>query len=237
MVEHSPDPSRTEFAWRTLQFCFDFPDPAGVKETSIQLDGADLEVLSRFVQKSMSLARSPFLAHPTRMSVKVDIIDGKQSEHIETDFPNEESERGFLVLLRQFAHADETASFRRAQDIAMRTDKGEGSPNNETLRAWGKYHRKLLARTPTSWTYRKVLANLPNERIPHQGDPRVDRLLRTYFYGEVIHFGEGRDDLARLSEDEFLAANNRMNLYEGAAGLAHFYMGYAAVLRNIYGVS
>jgi hypothetical protein len=236
MAEHSPDPTRPEFAWRTLQFCFDFPDPASVRRSSVELEVEELEVASRFVEKSESLARSPFLAHPTRMSVKVDIRDGRQTEEIETDFPNEESERGFLALLRQFAHADETASFKRVQDIAMRTDNSEGSPNGETLRAWGKYHRKLLARTPTAWTYRKVLSNMPEEAIPHQRDPRVDQLLRTYFYGEVIHFGEGRDDLARLSPDAFWAANNRMTLYEGASGLAHFYMGYATVVANIYGL-
>lgn len=77
---------------------------------------------------------------------------------------------------------------------------------------------------------------MPEEAIPHQRDPRVDQLLRTYFYGEVIHFGEGRDDLARLSPDAFWAANNRMTLYEGASGLAHFYMGYATVVANIYGL-
>ena len=47
---------------------------------------------------------------------------------------------------------------------------------------------------------------------------RVDQLLRTYFYGDVIHFGEGRDELEALNVDAFSHASNRMALYRGASG-------------------
>lgn len=236
MLEHARDPARLEFGWRLLQYCFDFPDPASAKKSELELSIADSRIIGRFVGKAVSLAKSPFLAHPTGMTVTVKREGGLQLEDVTTRFPEEESERGFLTLLRQFAHADEPASFKRVQAIAMAADRDESDLNADLLRSWGKYHKKLLHRSPESWAYIKGSPpGTPYTDIPlASGTARVDEMMRTYFYGDIIHFGEGRDDLEALDEDEFLSAHNRMNLFGGASGLAKFYMGYATVLARIH---
>lgn len=234
MAAVSVAPDRFDFAWKLLQYCFDFPDPATAHATGHQPTENDRLVLGRFVAKATSLAASPFLAYPSAMTVNLTGDGEDQIEEIEKNFPNEESERGFMALLRQFAHDSEPASFKCVQQIAVLHDSKFGEPNGELLRAWGKYHKKLLTRSPVGWGYVKALEGRPMSEIPRAHDPRVDQLLRTYFYGDIIHFGEGRDELQRLSADAFSDAHHRMSLYEGASGLAMYYMGYATVLQGIF---
>ena len=235
MRVHALTPARFDFAWKMLQYCFEFPDPATAVAARVALAANENALIARFVGKATSLAGSPFLGHRTEMIVRINNEDDPAGpgEQIETGFPHEESERGFLTLLRQFAHKDEEASFKKVQDIAIVSAKQNGV-NLDLLKDWGKYHRKLLVRPPESWAYLKALGDEPVANIPLQNLPPVDQLLRTYFYGDVIHFGENRDELAKLDHDAFTSAHMRMTLYAGASALAMFYMGYATILERIY---
>jgi hypothetical protein len=236
LVDQAPPDNRFDFAWKMLQYCFDFPDPRTAVPAVSPLAPSDQAIIDRFVAKASSLAGSPFLSADASVTVSFDdVVEGVVgSESVDAVFPHEESERGFLTLLRQFVHAGEEASYKAVERIACRAQPP--GPNLDLLRGWGRYHKKLLARAPLSWAYRKALEprGEPLSNIPEQTGPRVDELLRTYFYGDVIHFGEGRDDLADLNRDEFTSAHSRMRLYEGASGLAMFYMGYATIIRGIY---
>lgn len=135
LLGHAVDPAKFNFAWRLLQFCFDFPDPRGAVTATAALDQQDGVVIGRFITKAKSLAGSPFLAHPTSVEINVRRkADGLQIEQISADFPHEESERGFMTLLCQFAHEGEPASFKRAAAIAMQHDTVQGEPNADLLR-------------------------------------------------------------------------------------------------------
>jgi hypothetical protein len=235
MVALAADPVAFDFNWRLLQFCFDFPDPSAAVRCTDPLGDVDLVMLTRFHSKAKSLAASPFLGHPTSMSINVgQTMTGLQIERINTSFPHEESERGFMTLLRQFAHKGEPASFKQVEAMAMQRDAAGGGANGDLLRGWGRIHKKLLHRNAEAWAYIKGLPDQPIREVPHAMDPRVDQLLRTYLYGDIIHFGEGRDELERLSATTFDDANTRMSLYRGASDLAMFYMGYATVLQGIF---
>jgi hypothetical protein len=57
----------------------------------------------------------------------------------------------------------------------------------------------------------KALPDVPVGELPYVSEPRVDELIRTYFYGDIIHFGEGRDGLEALQVDAFSSASNKMS--------------------------
>ena len=53
-----------------------------------------------------------------------------------------------MVLLRQFVDHSEPASFKRVQTIVHKHDEQAGNVNQVLLTNWGRYHKKLLARSP-----------------------------------------------------------------------------------------
>lgn len=231
-LRYAAAPAKFDYAWRQLQFAFEFVDPSTAHPADASPTEPDLALIKRFTEKAKSLARSPFLAYPTTMTIHLSDSD---TEAVTTDFPHEENERGFMTLLRQFANEHEPASFKAVQSVATLDDRRRRSGSNEAiLRNWGKYHKKLLHRPPAVWLQHKAHPGEPWDKMVHGNGPRIDVLLRTYFYGDLIHFGEGRDDLEALNADTFGAAWYRMLLFDGATGLAMYYMGYAELLTFIY---
>lgn len=231
MIGITTAPQTLRFMWWQLQLVFKLPEPAEARPSQRSLEPAEEQVLKRFSAKAISLATAPFLEADSQVTVTVD-DDGTETVHAVA--PHEESERGFLTLLRQFVNAPEPASFKNVQTIAQRE---VDDYNGEVLRRWGRVHKKLLNRSPAYWAEAKamrLIAGPETSSVPGDHLPRVDKLFEAYFYGDVIHFGEGRDTLDKLNETAFDSAHHRLTLHEGAVGLACYYMGFAEVLANMF---
>jgi hypothetical protein len=56
-------------------------------------------------------------------------------------------------------------------------------------------------------------------------------LIRTYDYGELLHWGKERHTLEAWEKDEFLANERRMAFLAAASGLAHAYIGFGELAR------
>ena len=65
-------------------------------------------------------------------------------------------------------------------------------------------------------------------------DPaRVDNpqlLISKQLYGDLVHWGDKRDDLAANAGDQFMVAWERLNAIEAAVALGYIYIGFAGVI-------
>ena len=148
--------------------------------------------------------------------------------------------RWLLVGFRQCFDPTEAASYARAH-LALRSaavaQDLEGDV--ELLDAWGRVHKKLRRRPPKTWVelkvYRQHTDNTSpgvNAGVTYLHHPRISELIETYLYGDVVHYGSRRDQLATIESEEFSAASHAMTLHQGLAGLTMFYLGVAGGIRD-----
>lgn len=222
----SSDPSGLEFTWHLIQYVFSLPDPRSVTPITFTGSADDRACLHRFSSAATELVGSEFLRWPA--SMEISLKEGVES--VLTNYPSRDVETGSATLLRQFLKAPEPASYQRVHQILW-TDSIEGSPNRERLARWGRVHKKLVRRPPKIWVYQKATAGISTSPAPFFHHPSIADLMDTYCYGDWIHYGSRSADLATLETTEFDRASHRMTLYEGMAGLAAFYAGFAVLLE------
>jgi len=235
--EHSPSPEAFESNWHLIQFVFGLPDPRDFPPFTGAIPDDLLAVLRRYSAAAVELSESAFLAHPT--GVTVSVLDGGLDEQIEKRFPPRENVRGFSVLFRQFYSNDEPASFKRAQGALGRLNEQAADSSvdvrRDYLKAWGRAAGKLRGFS---------LKLLVGKRLQEQGQlppgpranehlPGPEMLISTYSYGEDIHWGRQRDQVAAYGKSEFDSAWTRMACFEAMVGLAHIYLGFAQVVDAV----
>jgi hypothetical protein len=234
LAEYSGNPYAFEFNWHLIQFVFGLPDPKAFPPFTEAVAADLVTVFRRYTSAAVELAESTFLAHPT--GVAVNVLDGGLEERIEKSFPPRENVRGFSVLFRQFYSNGEAASCKAVQNLLWRINEQAADDSTDTrseylkswIRAAGRlrgYSLELLVSKRLEELGRIGPGPHANEHLP---GPEV--LISTYSYGEDIHWGKQRDQLAAYSKSEFDSAWTRMACFEAMVGLAHIYLGFAQLV-------
>jgi hypothetical protein len=152
-----------------------------------------------------------------------------------------------MVLLRQCFAEGEAASFSKTRKILERRlyDAGERDLL-AGIKEWQRAHAKLL---------NKALDELVQERMAAEGlmpgpspgpDGRMHdgivrgpasprELLRTFWYGGQIHWGEQRKARSLLEANPFDAAWADLYARQAAVDLAQFYIGFAVLVEQALG--
>jgi hypothetical protein len=234
LAEHSDSPEAFAANWHLIQFVFDLPDPRIFPPFTEEIAESSLIVLRHYTTAAVELAESAFLAHPT--GVTVNVLDGGLDEQIEKCFPPRENVRGFSVLFRQFYANDEPASCKAIQNVLWRLNK-QATDNSvdvrdSYLKAWARaagrlrgYSLKLLVSKRLGKQGRIGPGPYANEHLPGP-----EMLISTYSYGEDIHWGKQRDQVATYGRSDFESAWTRMACFEAMVGLAHIYLGFAQLV-------
>ena len=239
LSEHSNSPEAFEANWHLIQFVFDLPDPTTFPPFTQVVPNDSLAVLRRYTAAAAELAESAFLAHPT--GVTVTVLDDGLDEQIEKSFPPRENVRGFSVLFRQFYSNEEPASCKAVQNVLWRLNQqaADSSVNvrSDYLKAWVRaasrlrgYSLKLLVGRRLQELRRWPVGPLANEHLPGP-----EMLISTYSYGEDIHWGRQREQVAAYGRSEFDSAWTRMACFEAMVGLAHIYLGFAQLVGSAIG--
>jgi hypothetical protein len=234
LAEHSDNPDAFEHNWHLIQFVFGLPDPKTFPPFIKVVPADSLTVFRRYMSAAVELAESTFLAHPTGATVNV--LDGGLEEKVEERFPPRENVRGFSVLFRQFYSNDEPASCKAVQNLLWRMNEQAADNSAETrseyLKSWIRtagrlrgYSLKLLVSKRLEELGRIGPGPHANEHLP---GPEI--LISTYSYGEDIHWGKQRAQVAAYSKSEFDSAWARMACFEAMVGLAHIYLGFAQLV-------
>lgn len=219
-----------EYWWRLLNFGLELPNPYEFPELR-HCDERD--ALDRYCDAAIELASSACLEYGGSINVSVDRRDDStQVESITTDFPPAELVRGFLVLFRQFYSNSEPASFARVKSILMTAVRASPAASAETgidhLRAWGRSHGRLRAYPAMTLVGQRLVREGRLSDFPDYGAPEF--LISAFAYGEHLHWGDKRHQVASWRADSFLGPWNEMSFLEAVSGLAYFYMGYAVIV-------
>ena len=234
LAEHSANPEAFEFNWHLIQFVFGLPDPRGFPPLTAAVPADTLTVLRRYTSAAAELAESAFLVHPS--GVTVNVLNGGLEEQIGRSFPPRENVRGFSVLFRQFYSDEEAASFKKAQSKLGQLNQQTGDSSvdlrRDYLRSWGRAAGRLRG-----YSLKLLVAKRLEElgKIgpgPHANEhlPGPEMLISIYNYGDDIHWGEKRQQVAAWDASPFDSAWTRMACFEAMAGLARIYLGFAQLV-------
>lgn len=231
------DPQTARYWWGLIQYGTDVPDPRAFPPLGLAAFSTDeRKVLERFVSTTERLASSAVLTQEIGMTVNVG--EGGIQEEVVENIPPFDAVAGFSVLLRQCYAPDERASFKKVMDIlwqvVARTDGSEEAARHDFLARWrkavgGTQARSVQNQAIKALIRRGVIGDDPDlERYPDSDTP--ERLLSDYFYGDTIHWDKKAEVVEQREQDAVTSAFFRHDFFNAAAGFAHLYIGFAALI-------
>lgn len=235
-ADSSANPSGYTYWWQLFKIVFDLPDPRRFPTLS-GFSPDELTVIRRYITCCEELSESTLLSSQGGVSVSVKRApDGTQEEKVTAKFPPREAIRGTTVLWRQLYSAEERASYSKVRKIIGRrihnTQDSEHDRRDEVQRRWNWAQGQLRAYLLTFLADRAACQaqGWSTDMLPN-ADVKPEVLVKLFQYGDLIHWGEGAEELGRLSDDEFKRAWNTMHYLEIVTQLSHFYLGYSLIAK------
>lgn len=221
--------------WEKLDYVFGLPDPSAFPQLSIQ--GDDRDSVLRFIEVCLRLAKFSVINDDTRLRGYKSTEDGEW--HIQvSDYPSDESFVGASALFRQLHNDGEPACFTNAHNAlfkAMKTlTNDERDASKSVVLQWKDARGKLMNHTLQTLTALKA-SNATLDKPLSYGNVNPDTLIRTFNYGDSLHFGDARAQLDDLMADPFHAAYYKYAALLSIVGLSHLYFGFAELLASALG--
>lgn len=239
LAEASDAPGAFEYWWKLLQYVFELGDPRSFPALTSTFDTTDLLAIRRYIAAGRELAESTILADGGSMTIHIEGPTGPET--IESSFAKNEAQRAFAVLFRQFYSTDESASFKRVQNIlnkAARRTSAVDDANLASLAAWNRAHQRLLGTTLKLLVYPKIFAEhgwTAPECFPEDHEPTPQELISAFSYGDLIHWGEKRDAFNAWQADPYKGPAFRLAFLAAATGLSHLYIGFSLLSQGALG--
>lgn len=243
MRELLANPDGGDYVWMRLHYVFELPDPRKLRPASVVLAAEEERVVARFARHARQLAGATLLG--AQDTARFHFGPAMKDIQVETSLSAHDVTVGFMVLLRQCFADDEEASFSRVRQILGRHfhEAGDVAANN-TLKLWKDAHAAMR---------NKSLDELAQERLIEEGklpallpmpagsvaSPVVrapaspDLMLRTFWYGDYVHWGDRREEYDTAMLDEWSAANWQIGARKAAVDFTHFYLGFALLVERV----
>jgi len=237
MIEFARNPSDFYLWWRMLYYVYHLPDPGDFPKVT-PFDLNTYGILRRYVTTCESLARSGFLN--TGRNYILGTSNGQLAEDSLLEGPDEDFTRSAAVLFRQLYEPHEAASFNRARNLLSEHVSQHGARSDteelvDILRQWRLAHTDLLkAPLPLIADNAAMAYRSGGPRLPVDlGDlPSPPELFRLFAYGDLIHWGERRDELAAYKQNAGLDLVLQVNFLESLLPLSHFYLGFGVLVKS-----
>lgn len=218
--------------WEMLDYVFGLPNPVAFPQISLQ--GDDRESALRFIEMSRRLAGFSVINDDTTLSVGTDT--GTDDWHVKVvDPPADESFLGASAAFRQLHNDGEPACFTTIYNTLFRAMKTLPKPQQAAIKEivpqWRSARGKLMSHTVHTFTALKA-ANAKLDDPLSYGNINPDELIRTFNYGDSLHFGSAKDHLDDLLADPFHEAYYKYCALISIVGLSHLYFGFAALLTS-----
>ncbi|SPL98689.1 unnamed protein product [[Actinomadura] parvosata subsp. kistnae] len=239
-IETAARPEAFEMWWKWLTYVFDLPDPARAPRLTLPLSKDNKDLVERYMLSIDDLLESSLLNVEQRFAYNV-TADGVE-ENLQREFLSREVSRGVAVTFRQFYAPKEEASFERVYKALCKRLKGEPPHVREAgmrvLTPWHQAHNKLRGHSLKQLVRKKMVEDGvmggPYVAFGYERPPEV--LISYYQYGDLIHWGEKREPLAKVAaEDPVLEGMYRITFMEAMFVFAHIYMGFAKVIEALRG--
>jgi hypothetical protein len=222
--------------WPVIQDVCQLPDPEHFPLLEYQWAPEQVAIMMRYADVCRRLVASTVFQSDGR--VRINVLAGT----VEKVVPADDVTIGFAALLRQLFHHTEEASFDKVRQVLARgAHESDAAATSDVLRLWKDAHGTLLnqhvrALIDTMARTRGLLSageDTHGGRLMVSEDIRPQDLVDAFLYGDQLHYGKGREALRRWRCDETTAAMMEINMRTDALMLAHFYAGFAGVVRMV----
>jgi hypothetical protein len=227
-----------DYWWRLIEYGTEVSDPTAFPPLEQRPEDEALRACRRYIETADDLAASSALNHPVTLEVKMDQLGGEQEVLFNPPAPD--ASAGFAALLRHFYSSNEKASFLTVMKLLRTQVAGENGPEQAEqlnhLDAWKRAEGLTRQRSVQNQAIKRLIAD---GRAPR--DPGLDtypdvappeQIISDYFYGDHLHWDSKASVVDERGENPFLDAWYRHGFFTAAAGLAHIYVGFAALVQR-----
>lgn len=218
--------------WEKLDYVFGLPDPGTFPQMAIQ--GDDRDSVVRFIEMCLRLAKFSIINDDTRLRSYKDTEDGEWHLQV-SDYPSDESFLGASAMFRQLHNDGEPACFTNAHNALFKAMRSLPDEQRDAARGivlqWKNARGKLMNHTLQTLTALKA-GNATLDNPVSYGNVNPEKLIRTFNYGDSLHFGEARAQLDDLMADPFHEAYYKYAALLSIVGLSHLYFGFAVLLTS-----
>ena len=222
--------------WPIIQDVGELPDPELLPPVDRSWQRSDLELMQRYVSITRRLVATTVFRG--QAGVRINVLGGTVEKAVTAD----EVTVGFAALLRQLFLHNEEASFDSVRNLLARAAyESEAAEVTRILRQWKDVHntlRKLDVHALLNRMARARGVDAPSDEagssrpfVSEQVTP--EDLVGAFLYGDHLHYGNGRELLQRWRENDTVAALMEINMLADALMLAHFYAGFAGIVRVV----
>ncbi|MBB2914870.1 hypothetical protein FHS43_006182 [Streptosporangium becharense] len=234
-IETSTQPESFEMWWKWLTYVFDLSDPAGAPVLTLPLSKDDQSLIDRYLRSVDDLLESSLLN--VGQSFAYNVTAEGVKEILEKEFLSREVSRGVTVTFRQLHSTKEVACFSRVYNVLYKRLDGQPPRVREEgqrmVAQWREAHNKLQGHSLLQLVRKKMIAQgvMGGQYRPFGYELPPEQLISLYQYGDLIHWGKKRDELAEVADDPILEGLYRITFMEVMLVFAHIYMGFAKVIE------
>jgi hypothetical protein len=237
--EYVVEPKVFDFFWKQLDYVFELEDPRTFPPLPVDLTSKDRATVERFVHVASELAGSA-LINSVREGFNVRMPDGPSGEEeIEAELSRADVQGGFAALLRQCDAPEERASFTRVRNILyIACDAATDEYRDRRVRrleAWRRAINRLHAKSLNQLLRDKLVRTEGMAAFDYREEHSPQQLRSIYNYGDLLHWGDRSAELQAFARDRYVELDRRLAYLDGAAGLAHGYIGFGEVARSAIG--
>jgi hypothetical protein len=235
LIEHATEngPNGFRLTWEKLNFAFALPDPAQFPSLPALTD-EDRVILGRFVLVCRRLAGYSAISSDSCLSFAS--RGGPNESDINLDFPSDEAFSAASLCFRQLHSGNEDASFDRVKGrlskAVQQLAEGDRADATAILEQWKSARGKLMNQLLETLVCRKAAPpNPPADFAFSYSNIHPESLIKTFQYGDLIHFSDERENLRLLTKHRANDAYNRYAVLLAISGLSHLYFGFALLIE------
>ena len=235
-AELASDPKGFSRFWQFAHYAFNLPDPALFPAFPQTLGEGDRATMDRYIASCKDLAGYTIMSAHDAVEVMPNLTGG--ASHRAT-FSSSEVIRGASVLFRQL-YSKDPGSYLSVVGIVSKahreTRDTQSDQRDDWLRYWRPVHGKLLQQRIEAIVARKSLISQgahPSIPVPFENESPSE-LLSTFFYGDVIHWGDSRPKHDAFSADPLVRDLRKLRFLEAMTGLGHYYLGFSVMLTAAF---
>ena len=229
-------PDGAVWVWSIVQNACGIPDPAAFRPIEVAWPPAAAETLARYVTVAERLVATTVMN--AGASIHVNLVSGEVTKVA----PADDATIGFAGLLRQLFKPSEEASFDRVRKLAAQAAHDAGLARaSAALGVWKRAHQTLLRRhlrslihqLATDVGYEPAEGEDGERRMGTTEEITPAELIQAFLYGDMLHWGDGRERLQAWSTTPRGAAQMEFEMRNDAHVLAHLYAGFADIVRRL----
>lgn len=232
------DPKGFDHHWQKLSYVFHLTDPSMFPR--LDLNDDDKETLQRYVYTCRELAG--YTAFNEAVA-KMDIDKtgpGAYDWSVTTSFPSSESFTGLSARFRQLNNDKEKASFAIARKVIQKNSEELNDPARqearEMLKAWSRSRAQLNEKMLNTLVCEEAMGPRSENEPQHSYAGTIpSELIESFNYGDTLHWGGKREDLAKLVEDENFENFHKHCVLSSMLALGHLYFGFSILVESALG--